>query len=142
MCATCSHARYPHKVSTTLATPNTNNAPTPAYRTTCGETRSAIHCLNPAPIEAAKAPFVAIAATAAIHTTYGDPNLADIVAAVICPTSPHSEKKIATNDNIAALPARLSFSYDSRSSGFRHNVIASPTKLKVVTPATNGGGSF
>ena len=60
---------YPRKVSTTLATPNTNNAPTPAYRTIRGETRSAIHCLKPAPIEAAKAPFVAIAATAAIHTT-------------------------------------------------------------------------
>ena len=52
------------------------------------------------------APLVAIAATAPIQTSSGDPKRAAMVAAVICPTSPHSEKKIAAKETIAALAKR------------------------------------
>jgi predicted permease len=74
----------------------------PAHRTTLGGTRATIHPRTLAPIDAASAPFVAIAATAPSHTYTGARNVAASVAAVTCPTSPHSEKKIAANDTIAA----------------------------------------
>src|SRR5277367_2488189 len=93
-------------------------------------------------MEAAKAPFVAIAATAPAQTTTGWWKFAAMVAAVICPTSPHSEKKIAAKDTMAAREARSSFWLASRFTGFRHTVIARPMKLMLVSVATNSGGSF
>ena len=47
---------------------------------------------------------------------------AAIVAAVICPMSPHSEKKIAANETSAPLAAGSSFLLSPVFSGFRHSV--------------------
>ena len=46
----------------------------------------------------------AIAETAPIQTPTGEAKRAAMVAAVICPTSPHSEKRIAAKEIIAVLP--------------------------------------
>ena len=50
----------------------------------------------------ASVPFVTIAATAPNHTASGELNRAAMVAAVTCPTSPHSEKKIMEKATSAA----------------------------------------
>ena len=64
-----------------------------------------------------------------------------MVAAVIWPTSPHSEKKIAAKETIAALGAETSLCAARRSS-LRHTVIATPMKLAIVMQATSQAGSF
>src|ERR1700722_13687610 len=115
---------------------------------TFGENVFSIHLRAPAPIDAASAPFVTIASTAPSQTMYGhEPvasglaiDLAVIAAAVTCPTSPHSEKKIAANDTMAALPAlesSLLWAFATR--GLRHTVYATPMKLSPVTHATSSG---
>ena len=80
-------------------------------------------------MDAASAPLVAMAATAPIQTSSGAPKRAAMVAAVICPTSPHSEKKIAAKETMAARAERPSFSEDVRSTGLRQSVMAIPMKL-------------
>src|SRR5579871_6363699 len=100
---------------------------------TFGEKVFSIHFLAPAPIDAASVPLVTIARTAAAQTMYGRlplgprsaANFAAIAAAVTCPTSPHSEKKIAANETIAAFPAGVSsFLCSFATIGFRHTVYA------------------
>ena len=93
-------------------------------------------------MDAASAPLVAIAATAPNHTITGDPFSAAIVAAVICPTSPHSEKKIVAKETIAAFDAVCCIRDSFRSTGFRQRAIATPMKLMLVTAATRSGGKF
>src|ERR1039458_1204873 len=107
---------------------------------TFGGRCSWIHLRTPAPIDAARTPFVTIALTAPSQTTTGDGNRAAIVAAVICPMSPHSEKNIAANETIAALDAPCSSFDSSRATGFRQTTYATPRKLVVVTAATSRGG--
>src|SRR5207249_3538288 len=83
-----------------------------------------------------------MAETAPTQTTSGMRYLAASVAAVICPTSPHSEKKIAANDIIAAFEARW-LSLDSRGrSDFRQSATATPRKLSAVIVATRDRGNF
>ena len=65
-------------------------------------------------MEAARTPLVTMAATAPIQTTKGTPNLADRVAAVTWPTSPHSEKKMAAKETTAAREAGCSTLRTSR----------------------------
>src|SRR5689334_2311241 len=105
-----------------------------------GERCSWIQRRTPAPIDAARAPLVAIAATAPIHTSKGAPKRAAMVAAVICPTSPHSEKKMAAKETITARDAGYSF-LASRLSGLRHRANAMAKKLTAVMAATSSGGS-
>src|SRR5262249_35270709 len=93
-----------------------------------------------APADAASAPLVTMAATAPHQTSSGAPKRAAIVAAVIWPTSPHSEKKIAAKETIAAREGGYSF-FSSRLSGFRQSANAMAKKLTVVTAATSSGGS-
>src|SRR5580700_4326214 len=110
---------------------------------TLGDTRSTIHWRIPAPSVAASAPFVTIAPTAANHTIHGAPGFATaIVAAVICPTSPHSEKKIAAKDIIIAFERPLSLRPSDLWMSFRHSAIATPMKLSIVIEATHRGGSL
>src|SRR5712691_3449540 len=95
-------------------------------------------------MEAASAPLVTIADTAPIHTTRGVPNFAAMLAAVIWPTSPHSEKKIAAKDTSTARDAGYSFSrscsFNSRLSGLRQRAYAMAKKLIVVIAATSRRG--
>src|SRR5262245_15718961 len=96
----------------------------------------------PSPAEMARTPLVIIAVTAPSHTTMMEPNRAATVAAVICPTSPHSEKKITAKETTSALPAPSSRSAAAGTSGLRHNVYATQRKLVVVTAATIVRGRF
>src|SRR5713226_1349716 len=83
-----------------------------------------------------------MAETAPTQSTRGMRYFAASVAAVICPTSPHSEKKMAANETIAAFDARCS-SLDSRGqSEFRHSTSATLRKLIAVIVATSGDGNF
>src|ERR1017187_3409926 len=94
---------------------------------------------TPAPIDAARIPLVTIAATAPIHTSRSAfENFNAIPAAVSCPTSPHSEKKMAANDTPTARDA--GYCLISRLSGFRHSTMAIATKLIAVIAATSQGG--
>jgi hypothetical protein len=60
---------------------------------------------------------------------------------VTWPTSPHSEKKIAANETIAALLAVWFLSFAVGWSGFRQSAKATPRKLIAVMLATKIGGS-
>src|SRR2546426_6767733 len=82
-----------------------------------------------------------MAETAPTQTTSGMRYFAAIVAVVICPTSPHSEKKIAAKETIAARDAGYSL-FESRLSGFRHNTSAMAKKLMAVMAPTTSGGSL
>ena len=77
------------------------------------------------------------------QTTNGDENLAAIVAAVSCPTSPHSDKNTAANATRAPFDNASSFFTLGWSGfiGFRHSVQAIPMKLSAVIVATIGRGS-
>src|ERR1017187_2796246 len=106
---------------------------------TFGDRCACIHPRTPAPIDAASAPLVTIAATAPTHTSrsaFGNFNA--IPAAVSCPTSPHSEKKMAANDTPTARDA--GYCLISRLSGFRHSTMAIAIKLIAVIKATSHGG--
>src|ERR1035437_3305140 len=116
---------------------------------TFGENVFSIHRRAPAPMDAASAPLVTIASTAPNQTMSGHGIVAPggecdrvaMAAAVTCPTSPHSEKKIAANDTSAALPAVWSsFLCFLATIGLRHTAYATPRKLRPVTPATSSGG--
>src|SRR5207249_9343814 len=83
-----------------------------------------------------------MAETAPTQTTSGMRYFAASVAAVICPTSPHSEKKIAANETMAALCARC-LSLDSQGrSDFRQSTNATVKKLIAVMVATRDLGNF
>src|SRR5712691_2250922 len=99
-----------------------------------GEKFFCIHSRKPAPTDAARAPFVTIALTAPSQTQSGSPNRAAIVTAVICPTSPHSEKKIAAKEIRKAREEGYSFSA-SFLSGFRQMAKAMRKKLMAVIDA-------
>src|SRR6266404_8226234 len=83
-----------------------------------------------------------MAETAPTQTTSGMRYFAANVAAVICPTSPHSEKKIAANETMAAFDARCFLSEFRGRSDFRHSANATPRKLIAVMVATRGLGNF
>src|ERR1051325_5911007 len=85
-------------------------------------------------------PFVTMADTAPSQTTSGDEKRAAMVAAVIWPTSPHSEKKIAAKETMAALDAPCVSFVSLGVTGLRQTVYATPRKLVVVTAATSSGG--
>src|SRR5580698_5258603 len=92
-------------------------------------------------MEAAKAPLVTMAPTAPNQTNHGaPPHWAAILAAVIWPTSPHSEKKIAANDTNAAREAGYSLFLTSLLSGLRQRTYAMAQKLMAVSAATTGRG--
>src|SRR5580700_2803231 len=93
-------------------------------------------------MEAASAPLVTMAPTAPSQTDQGQPLYwAAILAAVIWPTSPHSEKKMAANDTNAARDAGYSFfSFTSLVSGLRQSTYAMAQKLMAVRAATTGRG--
>lgn len=100
-----------------------------------------IHCRIPAPSDAASAPLVTIAAEAPIHTIMGTPKRAAIAAAVTCPTSPHSEKKIAAKEKMAAFEAAVSRFFSDVSTGLNHKAIAIAMKLALERAATKRGGN-
>src|SRR5436305_928712 len=110
----------PSSVSITESRPSRSTRPTAAQRIVLGARVRWRHSRTPAPMDAASAPLVNIAATAPIHTISGAPNLAAMVAAVIWPTSPHSEKKMAAKETMAACDAGYSLALGSRLSGLRH----------------------
>src|ERR1700739_1480522 len=98
-------------------------------------------------MEAARTPLVTIALTAPSQTrnmtsrmpaSGGSVNFAAMVAAVIWPTSPHSEKKTAEKETSAALGADTSFC-DARRASLRQTAMATPMKLVMVTVATSQG---
>src|SRR5580704_5421861 len=92
-------------------------------------------------MEAASAPLVTMAPTAPSHTDQGQPAYwAAMLAAVIWPTSPHSEKKMAANDTSAARDAGYSFCFTSLLSGLRQSTYAMAQKLMAVSAATTGRG--
>src|ERR1039458_7543187 len=100
-----------------------------------------IRSRTPAPMEAARAPLVTMAETAPAQTSHGAPKRATMVAAVIWPTSPHSEKKMAAKETRKARWAGYSF-LDSFLSGLRQRTKAMAKKLTVVRAATKSGGSW
>src|ERR1039458_10464704 len=101
-----------------------------------------IQMRTPAPMEAARAPLVTMAETAPAQTSHGAPKRATMVAAVIWPTSPHSEKKMAAKETRKARCAGYSFLDDSFLSGLRQMTKAMAKKLTAVRAATNSGGSW
>src|SRR5438445_6859077 len=121
--------------------PRKSRRETAAYLMVIGEKWLCIHSRRPAPTEAARAPFVTIALTAPSQTQSGSPNRAAIVTAVICPTSPHSEKKIAAKETITALEEGYSFSA-SFLSAFRQIAKAMIKKLMAVIDATRRDGNL
>ena len=94
-----------------------------------------------------------MALTAPAHTISGVPKRAAMVAAVICPTSPHSEKKIAANDTIAGLRDQLTRDQAAldrergeqhRLAGLLHDILTSrpaPASTDQQHPRADGGSS-